>query len=77
MEVNLTCSANPKPSVQRGCKGHAGWGRDVFHVQQSGMSTLCGRDCSEWLRIGPREATDALADRHICSRCAAALKQRT
>jgi hypothetical protein len=73
MLVNLTCSAKPRPSVQKGAKGNQWWKREAFHVQRSGMKTLCGRDCSEWLRMEPREAGAAKDDPNCCSRCAAAL----
>jgi hypothetical protein len=73
--VDLTCSHRPRPSVQKGDKGHAGWGRDPYHVQRSGITTLCGKDCSEWLRIGPREAFDVISDPNLCGRCAAQLKK--
>lgn len=69
----LVCSNKPKPRVQRGARGHAGWGRDVFHVQRSGMTTLCGIDCSEWLRLDPKEKGDVIADPDCCARCAAHL----
>jgi hypothetical protein len=70
MNLSLTCSAKPKARVQRGAKGHAGWDREPFHIQRSGITTLCGRDCSEWLRIGEREAHEAIRDPGCCRRCA-------
>lgn len=73
MIVNLTCSARPRPSVHNGAKGSQWWKRDVFHVQQTGTSTLCGRDCSDWLRMEPREARSAESDPNCCIKCAAAL----
>lgn len=72
MNVRLTCSARPRPSVQTNhSKGHAWWARDVFHIQRSGITTLCGCDCSEWLRIEPREISAAIEDRSCCKKCAA------
>ena len=68
--LRLVCSNKPRPSVQRGAKGHAGWGRDVFHAAKSSMATLCGRDCSEWLHLDPRPVAEALTDPHFCLRCA-------
>jgi hypothetical protein len=75
MEVRPTCSARPRASVQNNrSKGHEWWAREPFHIQKSGIATLCGRDCSEWLRLDPRDAQEALEDRNCCRRCAAKLK---
>lgn len=74
MTVPLTCSDKPRPSVHKGAKGHQWWSRDVYHVQHSDMTTLCGRDCSDWLRMEPREAAEVLEDHHLCRRCADKLK---
>jgi hypothetical protein len=75
--VNPTSTYKPRPSVARGRgfykTGEAVWGRDVFHIQKSGMTTLCGRDCSEWMRMDPRPAAEAKADKDCCARCAAQL----
>jgi hypothetical protein len=74
--LQLTCSPKPRASVQKGDKGHQFWKLDLFHVQRSGTSTLCGRDCSECLRVEPRDVAAVLEDRNCCSRCAAQLKKR-
>lgn len=75
--VTPTCSNKPRPSVQHGRgfykTGEAARGRDVFHIQKSGMATLCGRDCSEWIRMDARPAAEAKADKDCCARCAANL----
>lgn len=68
------CSNKPRPRVQHGAKGHAGWDRDVYHASRSGMTTLCGIDSSEWLRMDRKVTSEALADHNFCARCAAKLR---
>lgn len=48
--IRPACSNKPRPRVQRGAKGHAGWNRDVYHALKSGMTTYCGIDASGGLR---------------------------
>ena len=67
MMVLGVCSNKPRPSVQTGRETKTGasiWGRDVWHIQKSGMSTICGIDCSEWIRLGETEI-----DWNCCERC--------
>lgn len=71
--VSLTCSNKPRAATRASGKGNQWWKRDVFHVQKSGMTTLCGRDCSEWLRLDSRPAAEAKANPDCCARCAANL----
>jgi len=60
------CSARPHTTMQRtGQKLKDPWKRDVYHLRRSGMTTLCGRDSSEWLTIGHIEI-----DGNCCTRCA-------
>lgn len=72
------CSNKPKPSVARGKgfykTGAAIWGRDTYHAAKSGMTTFCGRDASEWLRMDRKPTAEALADNDFCKRCAAKLE---
>ena len=71
MNLIATCSNRPRPSVQRGAKGHQHWGRDVFHLRRSDEKrTLCNRDASEWLVV---DAQEPEASGHLCERCRAAL----
>lgn len=62
--VRAVCSNRPRPSVHKGAKGNQYWKRDVWHIQKSGVTTLCGIDCSEWLRIGDIEIDD-----NCCEKC--------
>lgn len=64
------CSAKPRASVHKTGKGHQHWKRDVYHLRRSGMTTLCGRDSSEWLIIGP-----IVIDSNCCARCAKKAKE--
>ena len=65
MTVIGICSARPTPSVQGGSKfGHQYWKKDVWHIQADNKKTLCGRDASNYLTIGPVEP-----DQHLCDRC--------
>lgn len=64
MLVNAVCSPKPRTSLQKGPKGGQWWGRDVWHIRRSGVSTLCGIDSSEWLHIGMVGIDD-----HTCARC--------
>lgn len=78
--IQPTCSHKPRPSVQNSRSyflrtGASAWGRDVYHAQKSGITTACGRDCSEWLRMDPRPLADALADKDFCARCAKVLQR--
>lgn len=72
--VQVTCSNKPRPRVQHGAKGHAGWNRDVFHVQRIDAVTLCGVDCSEWLHMDPKTDAECIGNPDCCARCAAILQ---
>lgn len=74
MQVQLTCSPLPRPSTQKLGKGHEWWKRDVYHVRKNGETTLCGRNCSDWVCMDPQRAQEVLDDRNLCSRCAAKLR---
>lgn len=60
-------SYKKRPSVQNSNrpKGSQWWSKDVWHIRHSGMTTLCGLDSSEYMRLGQVEE-----DQHLCSRCA-------
>lgn len=75
MPAFCVCSAKPRPSVQKGAKGHQWWLRDVFHLRETpdANKTLCGRDCSEWLSMDSREKDEVKKDHHCCKRCVAIL----
>lgn len=62
------CSAKPRASTQS-AKGHQWWRRDVYHIRHplDAELTLCERDCSDWLVIGPIDGIDP----NCCKRCAA------
>lgn len=64
--LTAVCSNRPRPTVQRNGKGSQWWTRDVYHIQGEAKRTLCGRDASEWLTIGPIAGTD----NDCCARCA-------
>lgn len=67
----VMCSPRPRPSVQKGAKGHQWWLRDIFHlVDLSTRKALCGRDASEWLKIDDLAAQTAIENTHCCTRCA-------
>jgi hypothetical protein len=63
------CSARARaPTAQSGKRGGGQWwARDPYHVRGEDSRTLCGRDCSEWLVIGPMEELSA----DCCLRCRA------
>ena len=73
-ELIKVCTARPRPSVQNShSKGHEYWRKDAWHVSAAGSDeTMCGRDCSEYLRMGPFEDGD-LDDFHLCDQCERAL----
>ncbi len=60
------CSARPRASVQRGAKGNQWWRREPYHLLGENGRTLCGRNCAEWLTIGPMPELNA----DCCVRCA-------
>lgn len=64
--LTAVCSAKPRASVHKTGKGHQHWKREVYHIAHSGITTLCGRDRSEWLTIGPIQQITA----DCCARCA-------
>lgn len=66
------CSAKPRPSVHKTGKGHQHWKRDVYHIAHSGITTLCGRDRSAWLNIGPIQQITP----DCCVRCARIVMDR-
>lgn len=74
--MQLVCSNQPRPSVQKGAKGNQFWRRDVHHIQSVGKLTLCGIDAAEWLIIGPYISV-ADDNQHLCKRCASALSRPT
>lgn len=45
--------------------------KDTFHLSSDGRRTWCGRDCSEWLRMGEAEDHE-LGSAYLCARCKAA-----
>lgn len=67
--IRPACSNKPRPRVQRGAKGHAGWDRDVYHALKSGMTTYCGIDASEFLRMDEIPIVSARSDDNFCKRC--------
>lgn len=73
--LTLVCSARPRPSVQKGAKGHQWWTRDVFHVDGGSKRTLCGINSSEWLTVEKREPQAIVDDHHCCSRCSIKIQE--
>ncbi len=72
MNIVATCSAKPRPSVQKGAKGHQHWKRDVFHMRLADQyRTLCGLDASEWLTITGLTSQEAWLSSNLCARCRA------
>lgn len=67
--IRPACSNKPRPRVQRGAKGHAGWDREVYHALKSGMTTYCGIDASEFLRMDEMPIVSARSDHNFCKRC--------
>jgi hypothetical protein len=67
------CSAKPHTVHQRaGQKLTDPWKRDVYHIAHSGITTLCGRDRSGWLTIGPIQQITP----DCCTRCARIVMKR-
>ena len=60
------CSNTRRASTQS-MKGNQWWARDVYHLLGDNKRTLCGRDCADWLTIGPMPTLDD----NCCKRCAA------
>jgi hypothetical protein len=58
------CSARPRASTQS-MKGNQWWRREPYHLLGEGGRTLCGRNCTEWLTIGPMPEIDD----GCCIRC--------
>lgn len=68
MALVAVCSNRPRPSVQKGAKGHQWWKRDVYHISDGHNFTLCGRAHHDWLTVGEIAEPDA----DCCQRCAKA-----
>lgn len=51
--------------------GHAWWARDVWHIRWSGMTTVCGRDTSNYFNMGEMKR-----DEHLCKQCEKQAKKR-
>ncbi len=61
------CSAKTRTDgAPNGKRAAAWWKRDVYHIAHSGITTMCGRDRSEWLVIGSLAEIDS----HCCAKCA-------
>jgi hypothetical protein len=72
-QLIAVCSARTRASTQNARSyflktGASAWGRDVYHIKGEDGRTLCGRDCSEYLTIGPVEIAN---DHNCCERCRA------
>lgn len=72
--IRPACSNKPRPSVQNSRSyslktGASAWGRDVYHALKSGMTTYCGIDASEFLRMDEMPIASARADDNFCKRC--------
>ncbi|MDR7032401.1 hypothetical protein [Mesorhizobium sp. BE184] len=68
--LRAVCSNRPRPSVQKGPKGNQWWKRDVWHLADTSIATLCGVRCGDWLTITPTPAINS----DCCVRCAAIAK---
>lgn len=72
--LNKVCSARPRPATRTSSKGNHWWRGDVHHLAEEGdYATLCGRNCEEWLTIGPAYLSTDLDDPNLCKRCKDAL----
>jgi len=71
-EMIAVCSNKPRPTGPNKKRTKGWWAHDVYHLAHSGITTMCGRDRSEWLTIGPIETLDY----NCCARCAAVAQQR-
>lgn len=72
-KVALVCSARKRaPTQNNHSKGHQWWVRDVHHASLDRLTTLCGRDCGEYLMIekdlSPQDAI-ARDPHNLCTRC--------
>jgi hypothetical protein len=70
VHLHAVCSNKPRPSVQKGAKGHQYWRRDVFHLSYAGNTrTLCNRDSGEWLLMRGLTSQEAFGSPDLCARC--------
>lgn len=79
--LELVCSNRPRPSVHKTGKGHQHWRRDVHHIAEQNLRrTLCNRDASDWLIIGPYVDTtsdnELTMNKDLCTNCWAKLMER-
>lgn len=67
MTIAVCSARSPARTQNNHSKGHAWWARDVYHLRREDdvARTRCGRDCSEWLVIGPIDEVD----HNCCTRC--------
>lgn len=65
--MRMTCSNLPRPTTPSGGNRGGGqwWIRDVHHLTINEMTTLCGRNCTEWLDMGG----DIDSGHGLCSQC--------
>lgn len=62
--VHGICSNKIRPTMQGAPKGNQWWRKEAWHIRECGLSTLCGRDASEWLDMRIVEI-----DQNLCSVC--------
>ena len=68
--IRPACSNKPRPSVRNNhSKGHQHWKRDIYHALKSGMTTYCGIDASDFLRMDEMPIASARAEHNFCQRC--------
>lgn len=65
----LVCSHKTRARTGSGGRDNQHWKRDPFHLSRGDGLTLCGRDCSEWLKMDDRPIREAISDPNCCSRC--------
>lgn len=68
--IRPACSNKVRPSVHKGSKGNQWWTREVYHAMKSGITTYCGIDASNFLRMDQMPIAHARADDNFCKRCA-------
>ena len=58
----LVCSNKPS--------GRNHGNAEMFHLTHDNVKTLCGRGCSEWVKMDDMPLQEAVSSSYCCSRCA-------
>ena len=77
--IVAVCSNVPRASSGSAARRHTSgatlWGRDVFHASGANGKTACGKLSGDWLTIGTKPVSEAVADTNFCQRCAAIVQR--